>query len=152
MLVGTHAKVADGLTGVLGATEQQSVGASGLLEGQLVKGLDGAAGGKDASAGSGGETQSSDVHLGDLEQTDIVGDGTDNYDSLLLVAVLEIGRDAREGDGRAVDAGHKEAAQDNLVEGSVGTACEREDCQVWSIVGDAQKGRARCEDLRARKR
>lgn len=129
VLVGTHAEVADGLAGVLGATEQQGVGTSGLLEGQLVEGLDGAAGSEDASTGGGGETQSGDVHLGDLEQTDIIGDGADNDDGLLLVAVLEVGLDAREGDGRAVDAGHKETAQDNLVEGSVGTACEMR--RVW---------------------
>lgn len=126
VLVGTHAEVADSLTGVLGAAEQQGVGASGLLEGQLVKGLDGAAGGEDASAGSGGETQGSDVHLGDLEQTDIIGDGADNDNGLLLVAVLEVGGDAREGHGGAVDARHKETAQDDLVEGRVGTACRRE--------------------------
>lgn len=124
MLVGTHAEVADSLTGVLGTAQQQGVGTSGLLECQLVEGLDGTAGSEDASTGGGGETQSGDVHLGDLEQTDVIGDGADNDDGLLLVAVLEVGLDAREGDGRAVDAGHKETAQDNLVEGSVGTAYE----------------------------
>lgn len=123
MLVGTHAEVADGLTGVLGTTQQQGVGTSGLFEGQLIESLDGAAGSEDASAGGRGETQGSDVHLGDLEETDIVGDGADNDDRLLLVAVLEVGCDTRQGDGRAVDAGHEQSAQDNLVEARVGTAC-----------------------------
>lgn len=123
MLVGAHAEVADTLTGVLGTAQQQGVGASGLLKGQLVEGLDGAAGGEDASAGGGGETQSSDIHLGDLKQADVIGDGADNDDGLLLVAVLEVGGDARQRDGRAVDAGHKQAAQDNLVEAGVGTTC-----------------------------
>lgn len=156
MLVGTHAEVADGLTGVLGTAEQQGVGTSGLLESQLVEGLDGAAGGNDASAGSGGETQGGDVHLGDLEQTDIVSDGADNDDGLLLVAVLEVGLDAREGDGGTVHAGHEETTQDDLVEGRVGTACGgkliRPDFS--GMAGEKMKasGIAGCRDLRARKR
>lgn len=116
--------MADTLTGVLGTAQQQGVGAGGLLEGQLVEGLDGAAGGEDAGAGGGGEAQSGDVHLGDLEKADVVGDGADDDDRLLLVAVLEVGGDARQGDGRAVDARHEQAAQDNLVEAGVGTAWE----------------------------
>lgn len=121
MLVGAEAKVPDSLTGVLGATQQQGVGAGGLLEGELIEGLGRATSGNDASAGSGGEAQGSDVHLGDLEQAGVIGDGADNDNGLLLV-VLEVGVDAREGDGRAVHARHKQTAQDDLVEGSIGTA------------------------------
>lgn len=128
MLVGTHAEVADGLTGVLGTAKQQSVSASGLLERQLVEGLDRAAGGEDASTGGGGEAQGGDVHLGDFEQADVIGHGADDDDSLLLVAVLQVGGNARERDGGTVHAGHKETAQDDLVEGGVGTAWPAVSC------------------------
>ncbi|KAL2274501.1 hypothetical protein FJTKL_03170 [Diaporthe vaccinii] len=116
-------EVLDGLTVVLGATQEQGVGTGGLLKGKLVEGQGAAASGQNARAGGGGEPQGGDLDLGDLEQTVVVGDGADNNDRLLVVAVLQVGLDAGQGNGRAVDAGHKEAAQDNLVEGRVGTTC-----------------------------
>lgn len=119
--MGTEAEVLDGLTVVLGATQQQGVGAGGLLESELIEGQGAAASGKDARAGGGGESQGSDLHLGDLEQAVVIGDGADDNNRLLVVAVLQVGLDTGQGDGRAVDAGGKEAAQDNLVEGRVGT-------------------------------
>jgi len=122
VLVGAEAEVLDGLAGVLGAAEEQGVGARGLLESELVEGQGLAAGSLDASAGSGGEAQGGDVDLGDLEEAVVIGDGADNNDRLLLVAVLEVGGNAREGDGRAVDAAHEEAAEHDLVERRVGTA------------------------------
>ena len=125
MLVGTEAEMLEGLTSVLGATEQQGVGTGGLLKSELIKGLGLAAGSNDASTGGGGEAQSSDIDLGDLEEAVVIGDGTDNNDGLLLVAVLEVGGNAGEGDGRAVDARHEEATEHDLVEGRVGTACGR---------------------------
>lgn len=128
VLVGTEAEVLDGLTAVLGATQEQGVGTGGLLKSKLVEGQGTAASGQDARAGGGGEPQGSDLDLGDLEQAVVVGDGADDNDRLLVVAVLQVGLDTRQGDGRAVDAGGKEAAQDNLVEGRVGTTC------CWRVV------------------
>lgn len=120
--MGTETEVLDGLTGVLGATEKQGVGTGGLLESKLVQGDGLTTSGEDASAGGGGEAQGGDGHLGDLEQADVVGDGSDNDDGLVLVTILQVGLDTRQRDGGTVDAGGKEAAQDNLVEGRVGTA------------------------------
>lgn len=124
VLVGTEAEVLDGLTVVLGATQEQGVGTGGLLKSKLVEGQGAAASGQNARAGGGGEPKGGDLDLGDLEQTVVVGDGADNNDRLLLVAILQVGLDAGQGNGRAVDAGHKEAAQDNLVEGRVGTTSQ----------------------------
>lgn len=123
MLVGTEAKVLDGLTGVLGTTEQQGVGTGGLLQGKLVQSLGSAASSQDTGTSGGGETQGSNVHLGDLEQTGVIGDGADDDDRLFLVTVLDVGVDAGQRDGRAVHAGHKQTAQYDLVEGRVSTAC-----------------------------
>lgn len=121
--MGTEAEVLDGLTAVLGATQQQGVGAGGLLKSELVKGQGAAASGENARAGGGGESQGSDLDLGDLEQTVVIGDGADDDDRLLVVAILQVGLDTGQRDGRTVDAGGKETAQDNLVEGRVGTTC-----------------------------
>lgn len=122
VLVGAEAEVLDGLARVLGAAEEERVGARGLLESELVEGQGLAAGSLDARAGSGGEAQGGDVDLGDVEEAVVIGDGADNNDRLLLVAVLEVGGNAREGDGGAVDAAHKQAAEHDLVESRVGTA------------------------------
>lgn len=126
--VGTEAEVLDGLTGVLGATKQDGVGTSGETGGNLVNGENLTASLLDAGAGRGGEAQGSDRELGKLEEAVVVSDGTDNDDGLALV-VLRVGLvgggsdDLGEGDGRAVDLGHHKTAEDDLIEGSVGTAC-----------------------------
>lgn len=122
MLVGAVAEVLDGLTSVLGATEEQGVAASGGLEGELVKGEDLATSSLDPGTGGSSEAEGRDVDRGDLEETVVVGDGADDDDGALLV-VLNVARNAREGDRGAVDAGHKEAAEDDLVEVRVRAAC-----------------------------
>ena len=99
--MGTEAEVLDGLTGVLGATEEEGVGTGGLLEGKLIQGDGLAASGLKTAAGSGGEAQSRNGDLGDLEQTVVVGDGTDNDNGALLLLGC-VGYDAGQGHGRAV--------------------------------------------------
>lgn len=117
MLVGTHAEVLDRLTGVLGAAQEQRVGARGLLKRELVEREGLAAGGDDAGLGGGGEAQGGDGHLGHLEQAGVVGDGADHDDCLVLGALVQVGGDARERHGRPVDARGEQAAEDDLVEG-----------------------------------
>lgn len=122
VLVGAHAEVLESLTGVLGATEQEGVAASGRTESQLVQGQGLTTGGKDAGTSGGGESESSDGDLGDLEQAVVVGDGTNNDDDLVLAVLGDLALDARERDGGSVHTGHKEAAENDLVEGRVRSA------------------------------
>lgn len=112
----------DSLARVLGAAEQEGVGTGGLLESQLVEGDDLTAGRGDAGTGGGSDAESSNLDLGDRQETVVVGDGANNDDGLLLIAVLEVGRDAGQRDGGAVDAAHEQAAQDHLVEGRISAA------------------------------
>jgi len=125
--VGSEAKVLDSLTGVLGTPEEESVGSSGEAGSDLVDGEGLAASLKNACAGRGSEAESSDGELGELEETVVVRDGSDNDDGLALVCFGGplAGRsrnDAGQADGRAVDLGHHEASQDRLVEGGIGPA------------------------------
>lgn len=122
VLVGTHAEVLESLTGVLGATEQESVAAGGRTESQLVQGQSLTTGGKDAGTGGGSESKGGDGDLGDLEQAVVVGDGTDDDDDLSLLALGDLALDTREGDGGSVHAGHKQATENDLVEVGVGSA------------------------------
>lgn len=130
MLVGTKAEVLNGLTGVLGPTEEQGVGTGRGAESKLVKSEALATGLLNTGTSSGGEAKSGDAQLGNLKHAVVVSDGTDNDDGLSLVGFGLVGGDcgvckAGERDRWAVDLGHKEAAKDNLVEAALGTAWKR---------------------------
>lgn len=120
--MGAETEVLDGLTAVLGTTEDQGVAASGGTESKLVQGDGLTTGGDNAGTGGSGEAESSDGHLGAGEEAVVVSDGTDNDDGALLALLVDVGNNAGQRDGGAVDLGHKESAEDNLVEGRVGTA------------------------------
>lgn len=129
MAVGAKAEVPDGLTGVLGAAEDQGVAASGGTESKLVQSDGLTTGGEDAGAGSSGEAESRNRDLGDGQETVVVGDSADNDDGPLLV-LGNVGGNAGQRHRGTVDLGHKEAAEDDLVEGSVSAACEH---KSWSV-------------------
>ena len=122
VLVRAEAEVLDGLTAVLGAAENKGVAASGSSESELVERNGLATGGNNACTGGSGESQSSDGQLREGEQAVVIGDGTDNDDGTFLALLVDVGNDAGQRYGRAVDLGHKEASKNNLVEGRVGTA------------------------------
>lgn len=122
MLVGAKAKVLESLAAVLGTTEDQGVAASGGTESKLVQSNGLTTSGDDASAGGGGETQSSDGHLGDGEKTVVISNGADDNDGALLAFGVDVGNNAGQGDGGPVDLGHEKSTENNLVEGGVGTA------------------------------
>ena len=119
--MGTHAEVLESLAGVLGTAEDQGVAASGRTESKLVQGDGLTAGGDDASTGGGGESESGHGELRELQEAVVVGDGADNDDGALLL-LGDVRGDSRQGHRRAVHLGHKEASEDNLVEGRIGTA------------------------------
>lgn len=83
--VGSETEVLDSLTGVLGATEEDDVGTGWCAEGELVE-CDGLTTGLlNAGTGSCGELERADAELGELEETVVIGDGTDNGADLALV-------------------------------------------------------------------
>jgi hypothetical protein len=113
--------VLNGLTGVLGTTDEDSVGTSGGTESQLIQGQDFTTGLQDTGLGGLGEVESSNGDLGEVQKTGVIGDGTDNNNSLVT---LKIADNTGDGDGRTVDTGHKETLQDNLVEVGVSTTSQ----------------------------
>lgn len=111
MAVGTKAEVLDSLTGVLGATEEDDVGASWGALGELVEGEALATSLLDAGTSGSGEAESADAHLRDLEEAVVIGDGANDSTDLALVSLgaLLVGRngdDLGEGDRWGVDARH----------------------------------------------
>lgn len=82
--VGTETEVLDRLAGVLGATDEDDVGASRGAEGELVEGEALTAGLEDAGAGGGGEAQGADAELGALDEAGVIGDLGDGGHDLAL--------------------------------------------------------------------
>lgn len=121
VLVGTEAKVLDGLTGILGTSKKKGVAASWGSEGQLVDSQSLTTGGKDAGTGGSSEAESRNTELRDLQKAVVIGDGANNDNGSLLI-LASVRNNSGDGDGWSVDAGHKQSAEDDFVEGRVGTA------------------------------
>lgn len=139
MRVGTEAEVLDGLTGVLGATEEEGVGTGRGAHGQLIDGQGLTTSGDNAGAGSVGVAEGSDRELGELKETVVVSDGADQDNGLALVSLAGVlvgssGNDLGERHGRAVDLAHVQTAEDSGVELAVGTACAQKKCQPCALV------------------
>lgn len=108
-------------TRVLRPTEKDGVGSSGGGEGKLIKGDDFTTGFQDASTGGFCDAQSANAELGDIVETDIVGDGAHDDGGLAFLALHEV-CELGEGERRSVDLGHEEASENDLVEIAVGAA------------------------------
>lgn len=137
--MGTEAEVLDGLTGVLGATEEEGVGTGRGAHGQLIDGQGLTTSGDNAGAGSVGVAEGGNRELGELKETVIVSDGADQDDGLALVSLAGVlvgsgGNDLGERHGRAVDLAHHQATEDSGVELAVGTAFAQK-CQPCALVG-----------------
>jgi hypothetical protein len=112
--VRTETEVLDRLARVLGTTEKDDVGTGRRAEGELVEGEALTTSLLDASTGCGGEAESADADLGDLEETVVIGDGADDGADLALVGLAAVlvgrhGDDLGERERRGVDLGHAQS-------------------------------------------
>lgn len=121
VLVWTEAEVLEGLTG-LWSTEEEGVASGWGAESELIQGEDLTTGSQDTGASGGGEAKGSDGELWDSQETVVVGDGTNDDNGLVVGLLGDVGCDSGEGHRWPVDAGHKQAAEDDLVEGRLGAA------------------------------
>jgi len=130
VLVGSEAEVLNSLPGVLWSSQEKGVAAGWGPQSQLVQGDSLTTSGLDSCTGGGSEPESSDRKLGDSEDTVVISDGANDDNSSLPILLTGVGvvgmaHDLGDGDGRAVDLGHEEAAEDGLVERRVGTASQK---------------------------
>ena len=109
----------DGLTGVPLASQEDGVRASGCTESQLVEGDSLATSLQDPVLGRLCELEGGDGELGKLNKTDVIGDGGDGDDDLILAVggSAGLGDNFREGNGGTVDLGLEKSLQDNLEDG-----------------------------------
>ena len=110
------------LSGVLWSSEEQGVASGGSAESQLIQSQGLTSSSNDAGTSSSSESESGNAELGDGQETVVIGDGTDDTTVRLSVLARLVSNNARDGDGWSVDAGHEEAAENDLVEGRVGSA------------------------------
>ena len=122
VLVGTEAKVLDGLTGVLGSSEEQGVASGRGSESQLVQGQDLSSSSLDAGPSSSSEAEGRNTELGNGQEAVVISDSPDDHNGLVVGLLGCVGDNARNGDRWSVDTGHKKAAEDDLVEGRLGPA------------------------------
>ena len=105
---GAVAKVSNRFTGALGAAEQNGVGSLGSTEGELIKGNALTTIADDVSTSGLSEAQSSNLQSRELQLTRIIGDGTNNDSSQILLALHE-SRKARDRDRGVVDSRHSQS-------------------------------------------
>jgi hypothetical protein len=124
VLVGAEAEVLDRLTCVLWSSKEQGVASSGGAESQLIQSQDLPSSSENAGTSGGGEAKSSNAELRDGKESVVVSDGANDHNSALVIITGLVRNDSRDGDGGSVDTGHKESAEDDLVEGGLGSACQ----------------------------
>jgi len=118
VFVRAHAKVLGSFPGGPPSSEKDGIATGGGSQSQLVQSNGFATSGDDPFLGTPGESQSSDCHLGDRGETNIVGDGANLNDNFTLKIGVGGGflGDAREGKRWAVSLGEEKATEDGLVE------------------------------------
>ncbi len=119
-----RAEVTNRLTGVLGAAQQNGVGASGGLSRQLIESDALATSLGDASTSSLGESQSADGQSGDLVDARVIGDVADHNSDLLFLALHVTGNTSNR-HGGSIDLAHAKPLQDDSIE-SRGSAASQE--------------------------
>lgn len=130
----TETEVLDGFSRVSWTSDNDGVLTLWSSHGQLVQGdgftsiLD------DSGTGRGGESQSGDGGLGEVQQSDVVGNGTNNNQGLVGSSLLaQHTADSVKRHWRSVDLGKEQRLQDDLVEWSISTTW------VSILLNDAQR-------------
>lgn len=116
-----------GFASVALALHQDGVASGRRQQSQLVEREDLTAGLDDTFTGAFGHTQSTDAQLRDIQETQVVGHGTDNYGNGVVLGLtdLEQAQDSLQRDDGAVDPAHEQTSQDDLVEFLVCTAVQK---------------------------
>lgn len=117
MLVGSEAEVLNSLSGILWSSEEKGVASGRSSQGQLIQSQDLTSSSNDAGTSRGGEAKGGDAELGDSQEAVVIGDSAYDNDGLVVGFFRGIRNNSGDGDWGSVDAGHKKAAENDLVEG-----------------------------------
>jgi len=122
VLMGSEAEVLNSLSGVLWSSEEKSVASGWSSESQLVQSQDLTSSSNDAGTSRSGEAKGSDAELGNGQEAVVIGDSANDDNGLVVGLLGGVPNNSGDRDGGSVDAGHKEAAKNDLVEGRIGSA------------------------------
>jgi hypothetical protein len=117
-------EVTEDLAGTAGSLEQDGLAASGALESELVESQDLSSRLLDAGTSSLSDVEGGNVDLGDGQDALIIGHSSDDDEDGVSSLTLNVSSDLLDRHGGTVVAGHDQAAEDNLVEVSLGTASQ----------------------------
>lgn len=118
----TETKVLDSLSGVSWASDDDGVLTLGGSHGQLVQGDGFTSVLNDSGSGRAGESQGGNGGLGEVQQSDVIGNGTNNNHGLVSSTLLaQHTADSVKRHWRSVDLGQEQRLQDDLVKWSIGT-------------------------------
>lgn len=120
---GAMTEMLDGLSGALGAAQEDGVGALGGAQGQLVQGEALTTSLDDAGSSSLGEAGSGDLQGGDLQQTRIVGDSAHDNRGLVLLS-LHVPRQAGQRKRSSVDSRHSQSLGNGVGELGLASAAD----------------------------
>lgn len=117
----------DGLTGVLGSSEENNVSTSWCTECQLIESQAFTAGLLDSSPGSRCESECDDGQLWYGLESAVICDSANNCDGLSGVFLLcalggGLADDSGDGDWWSVYSRHKQSLEDDLVEVGIGSS------------------------------
>lgn len=98
-----------------GSSHQETSGASGVLEGELIEGQDLTTGLDDSLSGGLGDLEGANGKLGDLEESDVVGDIGDGNNGSVVLA-LQVLNNSRQGDGISGGSGLIQSLVNGAVE------------------------------------
>lgn len=118
------AEVSEDLAGTTGTLQQNSLAASGALEGELIEGHDLTASLLDAGASRLSHVEGSDGNLRDGQNTLIISDSSNDDENGVSSLTFGVADDLLERHGGSVVAGHHQTAEDHLVEVSLSTASQ----------------------------
>jgi len=111
----------DSLTGLARSLKKQSVLASWSSESQLIKSDNFTSSFQDSLTGLLSDSEGTDGHLGDVEDSDVIGDGSNNDSNLVSISsLLHVTSQAGDGVRRAVDLAHEQPSENDLVELGLG--------------------------------
>lgn len=143
-LVRTETKVSNGLSGVSWTSDKDGVLTLRSSQSQLVQGDSLTTSLQDSSLGTSSESQSGDSGLWGLQQSEVVGNGTNDNDGLLSsTLLLQNLVDSGKGNWRSVDLGKEQRSQDDLVERRVST--------TWKLVYDCFLLLSRAQSMHSQK-
>ena len=113
---GGGSEVLEGLS-LVGSTEENGVGAGGVLLGELIESEALSSSGKDSSSSGLGELESADLHLGDDEESLVIEDVANNDEHFLFgLFALGVFHQLRNGDRVASSVGLVETLVNDLIE------------------------------------